>query len=154
MKIVRDDSAAQAIKAAVTKYLLKKNQAVNHEVGLCAGGRLRADVIGFTMGGYVTVVEVKSCVQDLRTDKKFRQYLEFSNKLYFAFSEETYSKVKDELPKDLGIGIMVATPLGNIRVVQAAKFREMDAETQFNLAVRMVFRNSDFNRFKGSRKSR
>lgn len=144
---------AEEIKAAATSYLRKKCMAVNAEVGLCRGGRFRADLLALTFYGDTTVVEVKSSVADFRADKKWHNYLEFANKFYFAMTQTTYSKVKDSIPK--GIGVMLASEFQDsagrtrkaLKVVKPAFRREIDAETNINLIIRLAFRNADASRF-------
>jgi hypothetical protein len=48
-----------------------------------ANGR-RADVLGLGRGGELVIVEVKSSVQDFRSDGKWRDYREFCDRFYFA----------------------------------------------------------------------
>lgn len=151
---------AQRIKDAVTSYFRRKCMAVNAEVGLCQGGRLRADVLALAMYGDVTIVEVKSSVADFRADKKWRSYLDFCNKMYFAFTPAVYEKVKDDIPK--GIGIMLVSnfedSLGrsraSLKVKKPAYRQEFDADTNINLIIRLAFRNADCSGFGRARRRR
>lgn len=151
---------ALAIKEAATSYLRSKMMAVNAEVGLCKGGRFRADLLALTFYGDTTVVEVKSSVADFRADKKWHNYLEFANKFYFAMTAATYAKVKDDIPK--GIGVMIASEVPDslgrqrkkLKVVKPAFRREIDAETNINLIIRLAFRNADASGFAKRRRKR
>jgi hypothetical protein len=52
------------------------------EVAL-ANGR-RADVAGIAASGEIWIVEIKSSVEDFRTDGKWPEYREFCDRLFFA----------------------------------------------------------------------
>jgi hypothetical protein len=151
---------ADQIKAAVTSYLRKKQMAVNAEVGLCRGGRYRADLLALTFYGDTTVVEVKSSVADFKADKKWHNYLPFANKFYFAMTAATYSKVKDLIPK--GIGVMLVSEFQDsvgrtrksLKVAKPAYRREIEAETNINLIIRLAFRNADASGFARKRRGR
>lgn len=146
---------AHEIRDAVVPYFLKKRMAIHAEVGLCRRGRYRADLLALDMRGNLTIVEIKGSVQDFRRDKKWQNYLKFSNRLYFAFNQITYDKVKESVPK--GIGIFVIRKFHNkgtgktrytVSVKQKSQYRTLKQDVQFNLAVRLAFRTADFNRYK------
>jgi hypothetical protein len=151
---------AEAIKEAATSYLRSKMMAVNSEVGLCKGGRYRADLLALTFYGDTTVVEVKSSAADFRSDKKWHHYLEYANKMYFAMTAATYAKVKDDIPK--GIGVMLASEVPDslgrtrkkLRVARPAFRREIDAETNINLIIRLAFRNAEASGYAKRRRKR
>jgi hypothetical protein len=44
----------------------------------------RADVVGIGADGTIWIVEIKSSLEDFRSDRKWPEYLEFSDRLYFA----------------------------------------------------------------------
>jgi hypothetical protein len=144
---------ASEIKTAVRRYLVKKRMAVNEEMGLCKGGRFRADLLGLTFYGDVTIVEVKSSIADHRSDKKWHNYLEYSNRFYFAMSKSVYDKVKDSIPKGVGV-ILVSRAtsksgahLLKTLVIKKAWWRELDATINIDLIIRLAFRNSEYNRY-------
>lgn len=64
-----------------------------------ASGR-RVDVIGIDAGGAITIVEVKSCLEDFRADQKWRDYLNYCDRFFFAICE---SFPVDVLPADCGL---------------------------------------------------
>ena len=134
---------ATLLKNAVAKYYIKKNYAVNFEVGLDKYGRFRADVIAVNMGSQIIIVEVKSCKEDLIRDSKFLNYLKFCNKMYFVFDVKTYEKVKDLVPK--GVGIFVMSPLGLVKVKKSASTREITPKIQLSVLTRMCYRSADRN---------
>ena len=68
----------------VARALAQRGYATLTEVSL-ANGR-RADVMGLGRGGELVIVEVKSSLQDFRSDAKWREYREFCDRFYFAVS--------------------------------------------------------------------
>lgn len=74
---------------------------------------LRIDVLEINRNSNTLIgYEVKSCIQDFRTDKKWRKYLELINYLFFVFDNETYEKHKEEILEKIGdaAGIYVYYP--------------------------------------------
>jgi hypothetical protein len=64
-----------------------------------ANGR-RADVIALGRDGDVVIVEVKSSLADFRADRKWPDYWEFCDRLYFAVGAEF---PRDVLPEECGL---------------------------------------------------
>lgn len=67
----------------------------------------RADIMALGGGGDLTIVEVKSSIEDWRTDQKWPDYLEWCDQLYFA--------VPVDFPQTLipsEIGLIVADAYG------------------------------------------
>lgn len=143
------------LKEGITPYLLKKNMAVIYEAGVCKWGKYRADVLAMSMKSEIWIIECKSGLADFRSDKKWKNYLDFSHKFYFAVDAPTYEKIKDKVPKGYGVMVVDRAEIGNrvkysVTVAQKAKRRDLPVETQLNLATRMVFRTADCNRYKRS----
>lgn len=151
---------ASEIKLAATRYFVKKRMAVNEEMGLCRGGRFRADLLCLSFSGDVTIVEVKSSVADFRSDKKWHNYLEHSNRFYFALSPAVYAKVKDDIPRGVGVLLIsratdrLGRSLLRAKVAKYAHRRELDATINLDLIIRLAFRNAQFNRFAKRRVAR
>jgi hypothetical protein len=119
---------------------MPKGYAIHYEVGLNKSGRLRADIIALSMGGVITIGEVKSSVADFRNDKKWRKYLKYAHRFSFIFNENTYEKVKDEVPK--GIGVYVVDANGNAKSVQNCKQREMGEAFNLQVVTRIAYRSA------------
>ena len=64
-----------------------------------ANGR-RADVVGLSPSGDVTIVEIKSCLLDYRTDGKWQDYLAFCDRLFFAVTADFPREV---IPHEAGL---------------------------------------------------
>lgn len=87
----------------VCRGLMQHGWATLTEVTL-ANGR-RADVLALDAAGDLVVVEVKSSIEDFRSDRKWGEYREFCDALYFA--------VPDGFPTDLipeSCGLIAADP--------------------------------------------
>src|ERR1700682_3633967 len=145
---------AHKLKEAVSKYYLKKRMSVTFELGLCRGGRLRADVVAVSMSRKIVCVETKSSVADFKADKKWQKYKDYCDQLYFAVDHATHLKVKQDIPKGIGIFVVKEVPnkagtrtLLRTSVVQKAKWEPIDDETRMDIFVRMVFRTADLNRY-------
>lgn len=64
---------------------------------------LRIDVLEINKRkNFLVGYEVKSCIQDFRTDKKWRNYLNLINQLYFVFDTKTFEKHKEEILQEIG----------------------------------------------------
>jgi hypothetical protein len=68
------------------------------EVGL-ANGR-RADLMAVGRRGEIVIVEVKSCLQDFRTDQKWPEYAPYCDRFYFAIDCDF---PKDRIPETCGL---------------------------------------------------
>lgn len=68
------------------------------EVGL-ANGR-RADLMAVGQRGEIVIVEVKSCLQDFRTDQKWPEYAPYCDRFYFAIDCDF---PKERIPETCGL---------------------------------------------------
>jgi hypothetical protein len=60
----------------------------------------RADIMGIGPRGQIAIVEVKSSVEDFRSDQKWSEYLDYCDAFSFAVSPEF---PKELLPTDAGL---------------------------------------------------
>lgn len=108
----------------------------NHQVGMReinvnigkGKNKLRIDVLRIDRNkNELTGFEIKSCIEDFRTDKKWQNYLELINALYFVFDSETYEKHEAEILKKLDnkAGVYVYAPHGFLLLKQGAKYTEL-----------------------------
>lgn len=100
----RPDQTA-ALTRGVTRLMLDLAISPLHEFRL-ANGR-RADIAGLDRGGRLTLIEVKSCRADFECDNKWRDYLEFCDKFFFAVGADFPMEL---LPDDCGL--MIADAFG------------------------------------------
>jgi hypothetical protein len=94
----RQSPAAFDICRGVARLLKAHGMAAVAELGL-ANGR-RADVTGVADNGDIWIVEIKSCLEDFRSDQKWHEYREFCDAFYFAVSPDFPREV---LPADAGL---------------------------------------------------
>ena len=57
-------------------------------------------MVGLSPSGDIWIVEVKSCLEDLRVDAKWPEYRDFSDALFFAVAPDF---PQDVLPVDTGL---------------------------------------------------
>lgn len=93
---------ALAIRRAAALLCLRLNWAPLHEVPLPNGRR--ADILALRGDGGFVCIEVKSGLRDFQTDRKWHEYREFSDHLYFAVDLDFPRGI---LPEDAGL-IVVA----------------------------------------------
>ncbi|MFV0281345.1 MAG: MmcB family DNA repair protein [Rhodoblastus sp.] len=67
----------------------------------------RADVVAVLPDGSIHIVEIKSCVADFRADRKWSDYREFCDSLYFAIDLATPREIIPE-----AAGLIVADAYG------------------------------------------
>ena len=137
---------SSTIARSVASYFSRKKHAVYTELGLLRGGSLRADLLAVTIRGQITIVEIKSSLQDFRSDKKWQLYLPFCHKFYWAMSEELHDRVKDQIQP--GCGVFVLDENGSISKVRPARMQEVPPATVLNICIRAAFRSSENNRAK------
>lgn len=94
----RQSPAAAAIQRGVGRLLWSLGLASLTEMSLPNGRR--ADVVGLSDKGDVWIVEIKSSLGDFRTDAKWPDYRDFSDRLFFAVDA---AFPREELPEDTGL---------------------------------------------------
>jgi hypothetical protein len=94
-----EDLALRLLLArGVGRALAERGYASLTEVSL-ANGR-RADVMGLGRAGELVIVEVKSSLQDFRSDAKWPEYRDYCDRFYFAVGENF---PRDAIPEDCGL---------------------------------------------------
>ena len=92
------DAVTREVCRGAGRLLRAHSFAVVNELSL-ANGR-RADIVALSPAGDIWIVEVKSCLEDLRVDDKWPEYREFSDALFFAVAPGFPIEV---LPADTGL---------------------------------------------------
>jgi hypothetical protein len=90
--------AAQTICRGVIRALTQRGFATLAEMPL-ADGR-RADILALGRDGTLVVVEIKSSVADFRADRKWPEYRQWCDHLYFAVAEGFPTEL---IPEDCGL---------------------------------------------------
>jgi hypothetical protein len=94
-----EDLALRLLLArGIGRALAQRGYASLTEVSL-ANGR-RADVMGLGCAGELVIVEVKSSLQDFRSDAKWPEYREYCDRFYFAVPENF---PREAIPEDCGL---------------------------------------------------
>ena len=91
---------ASDIKRGICRHMRNLNYSVLVEFRLKS--KRRVDVMGLNRNGKFAIVEIKSSVNDFRSDKKWRDYRPFADQLYFAVANGFPIEI---LPKDCGVVI-------------------------------------------------
>lgn len=138
----------QKVTASVIGLLVKRKQGVAREMKLGRGSG-RADVVAISLRTILTVIEVKVSIGDARSDVrkgKWKTYLPYCHKFYWAFPHALWAKHKDELKSYLedGAGVMVLQPSGYARVVHRCKMRQVESRLVKETVTRMAWRGSEY----------
>jgi hypothetical protein len=91
-------AAALDIARGTSRYLRALGCAVVAEIPL-ADGR-RADLMALDPRGTITILEVKSCLADFRSDSKWEDYRQWCDRFYFAVDS---AFPQDHIPGDCGL---------------------------------------------------
>jgi hypothetical protein len=89
---------AERLARGITRLFEDMGHAAIAEFSL-ANGR-RVDVIALDGQGLTTIVEIKSSVQDFRSDGKWHEYLDFCDRFYFAVAADFPQAL---LPVEVGL---------------------------------------------------
>lgn len=94
----RQSEAARMVQRGVGRLLAGHGFSLLYELPLASGRR--ADVIALGGNGDVTIVEIKSSIEDFRADHKWPDYRLHCDRLYFA----THAAVPIEIfPEEAGL---------------------------------------------------
>jgi len=135
----RQSPAAFEICRGVARLLGTHAMAVVTEVSL-ANGR-RADVAAIAQDGEIWIVEIKSSIEDFRTDQKWPAYREFCDRLFFAVAPAFPTEI---LPPDTGL--IVADRYGG-EIVRAAPGHKLTGARR--KAVTLTLVHTSANRLRG-----
>jgi len=92
------DAVTREVCRGAGRLLRAMSFAVINELVLPNGRR--ADIVGLSPAGEIWIVEVKSCLDDLRVDAKWPEYRDFSDALLFAVAPDFPHAM---LPGDTGL---------------------------------------------------
>lgn len=136
---------AAALKKAAAFYLFRYGFAVTYELGVMPWGSRRADIVANKVSGKIVILEVKSSLADFRTDKKWRSYLDYCDKFMFCTTEDVYEKIKDELPKEVGV-VCLSPSTGWAYMAKKSPNLELTDENRMSVLARLAYRNGDLSR--------
>jgi len=87
-----------AVRRAAARFCALRGWAPLSEVPLPSGRR--ADILALTPDGRFLILEVKSCARDFLADRKWPDYRDFCDALYFAVDPDFPQEL---LPEDVGL---------------------------------------------------
>lgn len=94
----RQSATALMIQRGVSRLLRAANFAVLPEFTLASGRR--ADIMAVSDAGEIWIVEIKSSLEDFRSDAKWPEYRDWCDRLFFAISTEMAPEI---MPADAGL---------------------------------------------------
>jgi len=121
---------AREICRGVVRLLASHGFAALSELPLPNGRR--ADVVGIGADGAIWIVEIKSSIEDFRSDRKWPEYLEFCDRLYFAVGPDFPSEI---LPEETGL--IVADRFAG-EILRAAPFDRMGPAARKVMTLRIA----------------
>lgn len=131
---------AEALTQMVVMHWVKRGAACFVQQGVNRWGKLRADVVAMWLNGSITITEIKSCRADFTSDRKWQQYREYCDKLYFCFP----SDLGLDIPK--GIGVLLPNARGHLSAHQNASEVRMSPKLRKELIVRLAWRSGTFSK--------
>ncbi len=126
----RQSDAAFQICRGVVRLVALHGMAAATEVAL-ANGR-RADVMALGADGEIVVIEIKSCLEDFRSDAKWPEYRPFCDRLFFAVAPDFPREV---LPEDAGL--IIADRYGG-EIVREAPVHKLPAARRKALTLQIA----------------
>lgn len=121
---------APAIARGVCRLFASAGSSTILEMRLPDGRR--ADVVAVMPDGSIQIVEIKSCVADFRTDRKWPDYREFCDSLYFAIDLSTPPSV---IPEE--VGLILADGYG-AQIVRAGAEHRLSAARRKAITLRFA----------------
>lgn len=94
----RQSERAMDIRCGTVRHFEEKGLSLLPEMPL-ANGR-RADLAAIDRKGRITIIEIKSSVEDFRVDRKWPEYLDFCDRFFFATGRDVPT---DIFPEDQGL---------------------------------------------------
>lgn len=125
----RQSVAALKVRRGAGRLLRELGFAIVPELTLSSGRR--ADLVALGVDGEIVIVEIKSCLADLRADAKWEQYRRSCDRLYFASLPE----VGDVFPQEEGL---ILTDGYDAEVVREAPMRRLTAPVRRGLHLRIA----------------
>lgn len=126
----RQSDTARAIQRGALRYLSARGLVGVPEFCLASGRR--ADIAAIDAKGEVWVIEIKSSVIDFRTDRKWTDYRQHCDRLFFAVSPDFPLEI---LPEDAGV--LVADQFG-AGMIREAPHHAMPGATRRAVTLRLA----------------
>lgn len=139
---------------AAALHFAKKGYGVFTEIGIAesAWHKRRVDVYGVNLRSKTIAVEIKSCLSDFKSDSKYESYLPYCHQFYFCVKDLDWIPQFYPRFKELGIGVLVLTTSGFIKVVLNAKKRKISKKLKNKMICRLAWRAAEFSKRNSRRK--
>lgn len=119
-----------AIRRGVCRRLRAEGLALIAEVTLRSGRR--ADLVALGSDGAITIVEIKSSVEDFRADTKWQDYHRHCDFFYFATGPHVPAEI---FPAEAGL--IVADPYG-AEILRPSGLSKLPAATRKEMLIRLA----------------
>ncbi len=126
----RQSHLALMIQRGITRFYLQNDIPLLPELTLV--NCRRADLVGIDSKGKITLIEIKSSIEDLKVDKKWPEYREHCDFFYFASHEGV---PEDIFPQEEGF--ILADNYG-AEIIREAKEEKMTATSRKALTLRFA----------------
>lgn len=94
----RQSERALMIRRGMQRLLHSMRYSILPELSLPSGRR--ADLVAVSVKGEIWIIEIKSSIEDFRVDKKWPEYRDHCDRLYFATHKEVPLEI---FPEDCGL---------------------------------------------------
>ncbi len=126
----RQSARALAIRRGVCRRLRAEGLALIPEVTLRSGRR--ADLVALGQGGAITIIEIKSSVEDFRADGKWQDYCLHCDHFFFATGPHVPPEIFPE-----AAGLIVADPYG-AEILRPASCAKLPPATRKEMLIRLA----------------
>ncbi|MFG1295252.1 MmcB family DNA repair protein [Xanthobacter variabilis] len=126
----RQSPTARTVQRGVLRHLAARGVVGVTEFSLVSGRR--ADILALDGKGEISIIEIKSSVQDFRTDGKWPEYRAFCDRLLFAVPLDFPAEI---LPGEAGL--LVADAFG-AELLREAPRHPLPAATRKALTLRLA----------------
>ena len=126
----RQSERALAIRRGVCRRMRAEGLALIPEVTLRSGRR--ADLVALAPDGSITIIEIKSSVEDFRADGKWRDYCLHADHFFFATGPHVPPEIFPEQA-----GLIVADPYG-AEILRPAGCSKLPAARRKEMLIRIA----------------
>jgi hypothetical protein len=126
----RQSETALAVARGTARLLRSLGFTCISELPLPSGRR--ADLVALNERGEIWIVEIKSSVEDLRTDQKWHEYRAHCDRLFFAFTQDLPCEIFPE-----GTGLIIADAYGAHLACEAPEHK-LAAATRKQMTLRFA----------------
>ena len=125
--------SAEKITKAVAGFFQEMGDATLSEFTLKTGRRV--DLIVLSRGQHITIVEIKSSLNDFSSDKKWQNYLDWADQFYFAVAENF---PVERLVDEMRCGILITDGF-DAHILREAPLRKLPSQRRTHLIRRLAF---------------